>query len=124
MRTRSLLAAVAVVACAGLVVAATAGARSAASTRVTIKGPNGDFHGKLFSSKGKCLGDRKVKVYKLRGNGYDPAHDKKIASDTSERDGDHGEWSVGNTGAKKGSYYALATRSPGCKRGFSVPLTL
>jgi hypothetical protein len=124
MRTRLLFIALAIVACAALAVAATAGARGAAKTRVTIKGPNGDFHGRIFSPKAKCLGGRTVKVYKLKGNGYDPAHDKKIASDTSERDGDHGVWSVGNTGAKNGTYYALATRSPGCKRGFSKPLTL
>jgi len=124
MRTRSLLGVVALAACIGLVLTSIAVARGVASTRVTIKGPNGDFHGKIFSSRGKCLGGRTVKVYKLRGNGYDPAHDKQIASDTSERDGDHGDWSVGNTGAKKGTYYALAKRSEGCKRGFSKTLTL
>jgi len=124
VRTRSLLIALAVVACVGLVVVGVAGARSAAKTRVTIHGPDGDFHGKIFSSRGRCLGGRTVTVYKLRGNGYDPAHDKQIASDTSSRDGDHGVWSVGNTGAKRGDYYALAKRSPGCKRGFSKVLSL
>jgi hypothetical protein len=39
-----------------------AGARGAAETKVTIKGPNGDFSGKIKSSKAKCLGDRKVIV--------------------------------------------------------------
>jgi hypothetical protein len=124
VRTRSLLIALAVVACAGLLVAGIAGARSAAKTRVTIRGPEGDFHGKVFSSRTRCLGGRTVKVYRLRGNGYDPAHDKLIAKDTSSRDGDHGVWSVGNTGAKKGDYYALAKRSPGCKRAFSKVLSL
>jgi len=60
----------------------------------------------------------------LKGNGYDPAHDKKIASDISERDGDHGVWSVGNTGAKHARTTQVATRTEGCKRGFSKPLTL
>ena len=63
-------------------------------------------------------------VYRLRGNGYDPEHDTKIAKDTSEVVGNHGEWSVGNTGAEPGAYYALAKRSPGCKVGFSIPLRL
>ena len=119
MRARPLLIALAVVACVGLVVAGIASARGAAKTRVTIRGPEGDFHGKIFSPRTRCLGGRNVIVYKLRGNGYDPAHDKRIASDTSERVGDHGVWSVGNTGAKHGDYYALATKKAGCKRGFS-----
>jgi hypothetical protein len=109
---------------AGAVFVAGAGARGAAQTHVTIKGPNGDFSGKIKSSNPKCLGDRKVIVYRIRGNGYDPEHDTKIASDTSERRGDRGVWSVGNTGAGPGAYYALAKRSPGCKLGLSIPLQL
>jgi hypothetical protein len=124
VRARSLLAALAVVLCLGLVVSGIAGAREAAKTRVTIKGEEGEFHGRLFSSKGKCPGDRKVKVYKLRGNGYDPAHDEKIASDLTDRAGNNGVWSVGNTGARSGDYYALARKSPGCKRAFSKVLSL
>jgi hypothetical protein len=86
--------------------------------------PERDFSGKIKSSKQKCLGGRKVIVYRLRGNGYDPEHDAKIAKDTSEVVGNHGEWSVGNTGAGPGAYYAFAKRSPGCKIGFSIPLQL
>ena len=114
----------ALVALAACAFVATAGARGAADTKVTIKGPNGDFSDKIKSSKQKCLGGRKVIVYRLRGNGYDPEHDTKIAKDTSEVVGNHGEWSVGNTGAGPGAYYALAKRSPGCKVGFSIPLQL
>jgi hypothetical protein len=101
-----------------------AGARGAAETKVTIKGPNGDFSGKIKSSKAKCLGDRKVIVYRIKGNGYDPDNDEVIAKDTSKVVGDRGKWSVGNTGAGPGAYYALAKRSPGCKVGFSVPLQI
>jgi hypothetical protein len=124
VRARSLPTALAVVLCLGLIVSGSAGAHGAAKTRVTIKGEEGDFHGKLFSSKRKCLGDRKVKVYKLRGNGYDPAHDEKITSDLTDRAGDHAVWSVVDTGARRGDYYALAKRSPGCKRAFSKPISL
>ena len=124
MRAKSLLTIVVVIACSALVLVAVAGARSAANTRVTIKGPDGDFHGKIFSSRNSCLGGRKVTVYKLKGNGYDPAHDQKIASDTSERHQDHGEWSVGNTGFKHGHFYARASRSQGCKPDFSPVITL
>jgi hypothetical protein len=124
VRARPLLTTLAVVSCVGLVVAGIAGARGAAKTRVTIKGSDGEFHGKIFSAKRKCLGHRKVKVYKLRGNGYDPAHDKKIAVDTSDRAGDQGVWSVVDTGARRGNFYALTRKSPRCKRDFSKPLTL
>jgi hypothetical protein len=107
-----------------LALATAAGARGAAETKVTIKGPNGDFSGKIKSSKAKCLGDRKVIVYRINRNGYDPENDEAIAKDTSEVDGNRGKWSVGNTGAGPGAYYALAKRSPGCKVGFSVPLQI
>jgi hypothetical protein len=36
------------------------GAIGAATTKVTIKGADGDFHGKVKSSKENCLGGRKV----------------------------------------------------------------
>jgi hypothetical protein len=91
------------------------------NTKTTIKEDGkGDFHGKVFSRKAKCRGGRIVTVYKLKGKlPYRPSSDKKIASDISERDGDHGVWSVTDTGAKRGRYYSMARRSPGCSRGFS-----
>ncbi len=123
MRAR-LLVSVVVVAALVLVVAGLAQARGAAETKVTIKGPNGDFHGKVKSEKGKCLGGREVTVYRLIGNGYDPENDEEIASDTSERQGDVGVWSVGNTGERNGAFYALVAKSQGCKAAFSKPLSL
>ena len=122
----SKLIAIATVVAAGavLVFAVAAGARGAATTNITIKGPNGDFSGKIKSSKPACLGDRKVIVYKLKGNGYDPENDTRVGTDTSEVHGDHGEWSIGNSGFKHGAFYALAKRSPGCKIGLSIPLQL
>jgi hypothetical protein len=117
MRIRRLFVVLGVAGCIALAAPVIAGA---INTKVTIKEENGDFHGKVFSRKRKCLGGRTVTVYELKGTGqYHPARDKKIASDISERDGDHGVWSVNNTGAKRGRYYAMARRSPGCTRGFS-----
>src|SRR5690242_4954830 len=89
---------VAGVVCVALALAGTAMARAAADTGVTIKGDNGDFHGKVLSERGACEVGRKVVVYKQKGSKQDPSTDKKIASDISERHGDHGDWSVGNTG--------------------------
>jgi hypothetical protein len=108
-------------ACAALALAAVAGARGAAQTNVTIKGSGGDFSGKVKSSKSACVADRKVVVHKLRGNGYDPANDKKVGSDVSDA---RGAWSTGNSGFKHGAFYAYAPRIPGCKPGFSLPIEL
>jgi hypothetical protein len=98
------------------------GAHRAAQANVTIEGSGGDFSGKVKSSKSACVGDRKVIVYKLKGNGYDPHHDTRVGSDVSEIHRDHGVWSVGNSGFKHGAFYAYAPRVPGCKPGFSLPL--
>jgi hypothetical protein len=34
-----------------------------AKTKVTIKGPNGDFHGKIKSDDDGCVGDRTVLLF-------------------------------------------------------------
>ena len=92
-----------------------AAAGGSVPTKVTIKGPNGDFHGKILSKSQDCLGDRRVAVFEQLGDQQDPPNDDRNASTTSERDGDHGEWSVGNTGERDGFFYARAARSPGCR---------
>jgi hypothetical protein len=97
---------------------------TAAATKVTIEGPNGDFHGEIHSVKLKCLGNRTVRVFKQAGSVQAPKTDKVIGSDTSERNGDHGEWSVGNTGYKKGKFYARASKTPICKAGSSPTIKL
>jgi hypothetical protein len=38
-----------------------------------------------------CLGNRKIRFYKQVGQVQNPSVDKLIATDTSERNGDHGE---------------------------------
>jgi hypothetical protein len=117
VRIRRLFVAMGVAGCIALAAPVFAGA---INTKVTIKEDHGDFHGKVFSRKRKCEGRGVVTVYKLQGTGaYHPATDKKIGSDMSEGDGDHGVWSVNDTGARRGRCYAMARRSPGCTRGFS-----
>jgi hypothetical protein len=122
---RSVFIALVVAAMVGaLALASVAGARARADTRVTIHGENGDFHGKIFSDRGRCLGDRKVIVYKQKGDRQDPSVDLKIATDTSERVDDHGEWSVGNTGRKNGDFYAKVKRTDDCKPDRSRTISL
>lgn len=100
-----------------LVMAGTAFA--GANTGVTITGHNGDYHGKVLSERASCQVGRKVVVYKQKGKRQDPSVDKKIGSDTSSKHGNHGDWSIGNSGFKTGKFYAVARRSTGCAAGAS-----
>ena len=102
-----------------LVIASMAFARAAADTGVTIKGKNGDYHGKVLSERAKCQVDRKVVVYKQKAKKQKPTSDKKIGSDISDAAGNHGVWDIGNSGFKKGKFYAKAKKSPGCATGYS-----
>ena len=74
------------------------------------------FQGKVKSSKSKCVKNRTVKVYKQKGSSQDPSTDKKMFKDTS---GSDGSWDTGNSGQAKGRFYALATGTDSCKKGFS-----
>lgn len=90
-----------------------------ANSIVTIRGDNGDYHGRILSKRQGCLGDRIVKVYKQKGDHQRPRRDQVIGKDTSEKDGDHGVWSVGNTGFKHGDFYAKVRRTDSCRGNFS-----
>lgn len=125
MSRAKLVLAVAALALFGVVaIAGVAGAANRATTIVTIKGPNGDFQGRVKSDRKGCLGGRTVKVFKQKGDRQNPTNDKVIAKDTSERDGDHGVWSVGNTGFKRGDFYAKVTRTDACKGDYSNTISL
>ncbi len=113
-----LSAALALTACA-LMVVATAAFAARAETKVTIKAESGGFFGYVKSEKTKCANGRKVTLYKLKGNGYDPKNDEKIGSDIAQANGDKYMWSTGNTGSRKGNYYAYAKKIKGCKADFS-----
>ncbi|MDX6586568.1 MAG: hypothetical protein QOI31_1041 [Solirubrobacterales bacterium] len=86
-------------------------------TEVTIKGPNGDFSGKVKSDADPCKVDRKVTVFKKRSG-----DDKKIGSDTSEP---NGAWSTGNSGENNGKFYAKAkAEGDVCEAGKSETIEL
>jgi hypothetical protein len=107
---------------AALAISVTAipGLAQAAETKVSIKGENGDFYGKVKSSDSDCVSERKVVVYKQLGNKQDHKSDQKIASDISEpTNGNKSEWSVGNTGYKNGKFYARTPKVPGCSAATS-----
>ena len=125
MSIKKLFLALIVVALVGaFALAGLAGARGKAASKVTIKGDNGDFHGKVFSERRRCLGHRKVVVYKQLHDVQKPSDDLKIGSDTTERHADHGVWDLGNSGFKKGKFYAHVKRTDACKGDFSRTITL
>jgi hypothetical protein len=111
--------------CATVALSAVAQAATRASTTVTIKGKNGDFHGTVDSPKlHKCADGRTITVFRQKGAQQDPANDAKIGSDTSELHGDHGEWSTGNSGFKSGRFYARARRTSACKAASSETIKI
>lgn len=125
MKRRSvfrLAAVVAVVAVSSLAFTGLATAGTAARTTVTIKGPNGDFQGKIKSVDTGCLGDRLVRLF--MSDSADGPFERTGNSDTSEQQGNVGVWSLGNTGLRDGFFYAKAKPTPDCRGGRSRVLEL
>src|SRR3954469_5934527 len=118
---KTLLVVVALALCAGLTMAGLAIANERANSIVTIRGTEGDYHGRVLSRRGGCLGDRTVKVFKQKGAHQNPKRDTVIGTDTSEKStsGDFGIWGVGNTGFKHGDFYAKARRNDACRGNYS-----
>lgn len=111
---------------AAVVISAAAyAATTPAKTFLTIKGPNGDFQGRIDSPRlHKCVDGRLVNVYKQKGADQHPKTDQQIGSDTAEIQGDHGVWSIGNSGFKKGRFYARAPKTKDCRPGSSKTITI
>jgi hypothetical protein len=98
-----------VVALAGMAFAAT-------PTKVTITGDgNGEYHGKVKSTKRKCKANRTVKLYKQRGSEQRPRTDNLIGSDTTSHTSNGWVWNTGNTGVRSGKVYAHVGRIAGCR---------
>lgn len=91
-------------------------AQAGVPSKVTIKGTNGDYYGKVKSNDSDCLANRQVVVYKSGSTAQNPKTDQKIGSDTTES---NGEWSIGNSGYKDGYFYAKVKKSGGCEGALS-----
>jgi len=102
-------------------VAGNAEAATKARTTLTIQAEGVDLSGKVKSSRLRCLGNRTVKVYKQMGTVQSPQTDPVIASDISERQGDIGLWSVGNTG-REGKFYARTRGTLECTGATSTTI--
>ena len=122
MKTRLSVLLVAVVATSSLMFTQLAAAGTASKTIVTIKGPDGDFHGKIKSPDAGCLADRVVRLF--MSDSADGPFERTGNSDTSEQQGTVGKWSLGNTGLRDGFFYVKAKATPTCKHGKSRVLEL
>ena len=101
-----------------------ADAATRAATTVTIAGTNGDYFGTVSSPRPlKCAQNRKILVYKQLGATQVPSEDQQIGSDNASNNGGVYQWSIGNSGFKKGKFYALARRTPECRRDTSPTIT-
>jgi hypothetical protein len=112
-RLAMLLVAVIAVSAFGFTGVASAGA---ARTRVTIEGPNGDFQGTIESIR-SCLGGRRVILF--MSDSADGPFARTGNTDTSERQGSIGVWSMGNTGLRDAFFYAKAKKTDTCRGGRS-----
>ena len=84
-----------------------------AKTTLHLRAQGTDLSGTVQSRRGSCLGDRNIRLYRQKGKEQRPGSDTLVATDTSERQGDHGEWSTGNTGMR-GKFYVRPGKVPGC----------
>ena len=119
MKTRTLIA-TAAVALTGVFASS---AQAATPTEVTIKGQEGEYYGYVKSSKQSCESDRKVNVFKMLGGSPSPSTDKKIGSDVSAPNGPDGMYNIGNSGFKKGKFYAQVKKTSQCGGDLSPVIT-
>jgi hypothetical protein len=116
LKAKLLMAAMATVLCGVLALSGVAGARSSATTKVTIKYNGDGFQGLVKSSKPNlCANHRKVNVYRQKGNAQDPSSDTNLYTETASKQGDRYKWNTGNSGQAHGRFYARAGKIPGCK---------
>ncbi|MGI9049109.1 MAG: hypothetical protein ACR2GU_07025 [Rubrobacteraceae bacterium] len=103
---------------ATLAFTASARASGPAPTYLTIRAEGVDLSGKVKSPRLRCVGNRKIRLYKQLGTEQKPSSDLLVATDISERHGDYGVWSTGNTGIS-GKFYVRTSKVLGCRAGAS-----
>jgi len=113
VKGKTFMAIAALAAAAGLVVTGAASAGGGgAETKVTIKAPGGDVFGKVKSPRARCVGDRVVKAFRVKG-APGGGNDVRIGTDNADEDGD---WSVGQPGNLDGKrVYAKAKAIQRCR---------
>lgn len=120
MNLRARFSVLAGVICGALVIAGVAWA-AGATTKITFHGStSGTVYGKISSSSPSCIGGRKVIAFQQKGPTQNPKVDTKEDTTTSSS---NGTWGMGQPGfPAHHTYYVEATKTAGCKAGFSKSL--
>lgn len=114
------LLAVAAIILTGALATEQASAATLAPTEVTIQAQSGgDFFGYVRSSDDSCESNRKVTLFKMAGSYPDKHADQKVASDIAQPNGPDGMWATGNTGLRKGKFYARVGKTSLCAADIS-----
>ncbi|MGC1166718.1 MAG: hypothetical protein WA862_11485 [Solirubrobacterales bacterium] len=117
VRSRVLLAVLAVATAILLLPAVSASGAGKNSTKIVISLKTPAFHGKLSSPRRACLGSRKVKMYR-EVNGTK----KRLGKDTTA---DNGKWAILlGKNLKPGAYYAIVKARGKCKAAKSQILPI
>ena len=115
LKTLKTVLAVAAISLTGALATEQASAANLAPTEVTIQAESGgDFFGYVHSSNSSCDANRKVTLFKMVGSTPDRHVDKKVASDIAQPNGPDGMWATGNTGLRKGKFYARVGKTSLC----------
>jgi hypothetical protein len=116
------LATIVAVACGAMVLTATvtaspsSSANPPAKSAITIK-PWPKLFGYVKSSKTGCVNNRRVAVFRQKGDKRNSAKDKRVATAVARHYHDTYQWSTGVDA--RGSFYAKARHEPGCEVAFS-----
>ncbi len=98
-------------------------AASAAKTKVVIMPESRSFSGYVKSRKLVCKDGRKIVLLQQLGSTQQPKTDLRVASDIAQANNDGYQWNMGNPGLEPGlTYYARATKAPGCLSANSVSM--
>lgn len=115
MKALKTLLAITAISLTGALATEQASAANLTPTEVTIQAESGgDFFGYVHSSNSSCESNRKVTLFKMVGSSPDKHVDQKIGSDIAQPNGPDGMWSTGNTGQRKGKFYARVGKTSLC----------
>ena len=109
------LLAVTAIALTGGMTASQAQAADLAPTEVSIiANSGGEFYGYVSSDDDNCEAGRKVTLFKMTGKSPNPKADQKVGSDIAQPNGPDSQWNTGNTGQRKGKFYAKVGKTSLC----------
>ena len=115
MNALKTLLAIAAISLTGALATEQASAANLTPTEVTIvANSGGEFYGYVKSSDDSCEAGRKVTLFKMTGKSPNPKVDQKIGFDTAQPNGPDSMWNTGNTGQRKGKFYAKVSKTSLC----------